>query len=91
MDEFALFRMCFPEDWVKNTLHPATNKEIKGDHLTLSEFYVYHSRTREAEGVLLTQAVRQIEAGAMKKLRKAGEHPFVMGKITKGSGQVLWK
>ena len=41
MDEFALFRMCFPEDWVKNTLRPATNKEIEGDHLTLSEFYVY--------------------------------------------------
>jgi phosphoribosylformylglycinamidine cyclo-ligase len=29
--------------------------------------------------------------GVMKKLRKAGEQPFVMGKIAKGSGQVLWK
>ncbi len=41
MDELALFRMCFPEEWVKNTLLPATNKEIEGDDLTLSEFYVY--------------------------------------------------
>jgi phosphoribosylformylglycinamidine cyclo-ligase len=29
--------------------------------------------------------------GVMKKLRKAGESPFVMGKIAKGSGQVVWK
>ena len=29
--------------------------------------------------------------GVMKKLRKAGEKPFVMGKIAKGSGQVVWK
>jgi phosphoribosylformylglycinamidine cyclo-ligase len=29
--------------------------------------------------------------GVMKKLRKAGESPFVMGKIAKGSGRVLWK
>jgi phosphoribosylformylglycinamidine cyclo-ligase len=29
--------------------------------------------------------------GVMKKLRKAGERPFVMGKITKGSGRVLLK
>ena len=29
--------------------------------------------------------------GVMKKLRKAGEQPFVMGKIAKGSGQVRWQ
>jgi phosphoribosylformylglycinamidine cyclo-ligase len=29
--------------------------------------------------------------GVMKKLRKAGEQPFLMGRIAKGSGQVVWK
>ena len=29
--------------------------------------------------------------GVMKKLRKAGEQPFVMGKIAKGGGQVIFK
>ena len=41
MDELALFRMCFPEKWVRETLIPATNKEIEGDPLSLSEFYVF--------------------------------------------------
>jgi hypothetical protein len=41
MDELALFRMCFPEEWAKDVLIPATNKDIEGDKLTLSEFYVY--------------------------------------------------
>ena len=41
MDELALFRMCFPEQWVKDVLIPATNNEIEGDALTLSQFYVY--------------------------------------------------
>jgi len=41
MDELALFRMCFPEKWVRETLLPATNKEIEGGPLSLSEFYVF--------------------------------------------------
>jgi hypothetical protein len=38
MNELAQFRMCFPEQWVKDVVIPATNKEINGDPLTLSEF-----------------------------------------------------
>ena len=30
-------------------------------------------------------------AQVVEKLRKAGEQPFTMGRIAKGSGQVLWK
>ena len=30
MDELALFRMCFPEEWAKDVLIPATNKDIEG-------------------------------------------------------------
>ena len=41
MDELALFWMCFPEQWVKDVLIPATNNEIEGDALTISELYVY--------------------------------------------------
>lgn len=41
MNELAQFRMCFPEQWVKDVVIPATNKEINGDPLTLSEFYIY--------------------------------------------------
>ena len=41
MKELAQFRMCFPEQWVKEVVIPATNNEINGDPLTLSEFYVY--------------------------------------------------
>ena len=42
MEELALFRMCFPEQWVKEVLIPTTNKQItSGNELTLSEFYRY--------------------------------------------------
>ncbi|KAL7474259.1 hypothetical protein ACHAW6_000238 [Cyclotella cf. meneghiniana] len=41
MNELAQFWMCFPEQWVKDAVIPATNKEITGEPLTLSEFYVY--------------------------------------------------
>jgi hypothetical protein len=41
MNELALFRMCFPEDWVRYTVLPATNEEIEGESLTLREFYVF--------------------------------------------------
>ena len=42
MEELSLFRMCFPESWVKEVLIPATNAEIRdGEDLTLSEFYRY--------------------------------------------------
>ena len=42
MEELALFRMCFPEQWAKDVLIPATNKQItSGNELTLSEFYRY--------------------------------------------------
>ena len=41
MDEFAQFRMCFPEKWVREVVIPATNERIKGDPINLSEFYVF--------------------------------------------------
>jgi hypothetical protein len=41
MSELALFRMCFPEDWVRDVVIPASNAEIEGEDLTLREFYVY--------------------------------------------------
>ena len=39
--ELSLFRMAFPEQWVRDILIPETNKEIVGDGITLQEFYVY--------------------------------------------------
>ena len=39
MDEFSCFRMCMPEQFIRDTIIPATNKKILGDPLTLSEFY----------------------------------------------------
>lgn len=42
MDKLALFRMCFPEEWVIGSLIPATNRELgRMAPLTLSEFYVW--------------------------------------------------
>ena len=41
MTELSLFRMVFPEQWVRIVLIPATNEEISGDDITLQEFYVY--------------------------------------------------
>ena len=41
MTELSLFRMAFPEQWVRDVLIPATNEEISGDDITLKEFYVY--------------------------------------------------
>ena len=39
--ELSLFRMAFPEKWVRNVLIPETNEDISGNVITLKEFYVY--------------------------------------------------
>ena len=39
-DELDLFRMCFPEEWVLNSLIPMTNKELS-KKMDLQEFYVF--------------------------------------------------
>ncbi len=41
MTEFAVFRMCFPEDYLKTVVIPATNAHLPGDSLTLNELYVW--------------------------------------------------
>ncbi len=41
MDEFSLFRLAFPESFIIEVLIPQTNKNIEGEELTLSEFYVW--------------------------------------------------
>ena len=41
MTELSLFRMEFPEQWVRDVLIIETNKDIVGDDITLQEFYVY--------------------------------------------------
>ena len=41
MTELSLFRMEFPEQWVRDVLIPESNKGISGDNITLKEFYVY--------------------------------------------------
>ena len=41
MDELALFRMCFPESWVRGSLIPATNECIVGGKMDLQEFYIW--------------------------------------------------
>ena len=41
MTELSLFRMEFPEQWVRDVLILATNDEISGDDITLQEFYMY--------------------------------------------------
>ena len=41
MTELSLFRMAFPEKWVRGVLVSATKEEISGDDIILQEFYVY--------------------------------------------------
>ena len=41
MTELSLFRMAFPEQWVRDVLISATNEEISGDEIALKEFSVY--------------------------------------------------
>ena len=41
MTDLSLFRMTFPEQWVRDLLIPATKKEISGGNITLKEFYVF--------------------------------------------------
>ncbi len=41
VDVFALFRTAFPESFIIEILIPQTNINIKGEELTLSEFYVW--------------------------------------------------
>ena len=41
MGELELFRLCFPEHWVKEVLVPATNKNLKEEEIDLQEFYLY--------------------------------------------------
>jgi len=40
MSEFDLFRMCMPEQFIRDVVLPATN-EILQPHLSISEFYVW--------------------------------------------------
>ncbi len=41
VDEFLLFCLAFPESFIIEVLIPQTNKNIEGEELTLSEFYVW--------------------------------------------------
>ena len=41
MTELSLFKIAFPEKWVRGVLIPETNEEIAGDGITLQEFYVF--------------------------------------------------
>ena len=41
MTDIYLFRIAFSDQWVRDVLIPATNKEISGDNITLQELYVY--------------------------------------------------
>lgn len=41
MDEFALFRLCFPESFFLQILIPQTNKHLEGPPIDLHEFYVW--------------------------------------------------
>ena len=41
MTEQSLFRIAFPDQWVRGVLIPWTNEEITGDDINLQEFYVY--------------------------------------------------
>ena len=41
MKGLSLFRMAFPEQFVRDVLIPATNEEISGGGINLQEFYVY--------------------------------------------------
>jgi hypothetical protein len=39
-NEFQLFRMCFPKEWLVNVVIPMTNKELS-NKMSLQEFYVF--------------------------------------------------
>ena len=41
MTELAIFRMTFPEEYIKSVMIPATNAHLPGEKLTLNEFYVW--------------------------------------------------
>ena len=41
MTELAIFRMTFPEQYIKSVVIPATNAHLPGERLTLNEFYVW--------------------------------------------------
>ena len=41
MTEFNLFRMAFPEDFIREIVIPSINKYIEGDDMTLQEFHVW--------------------------------------------------
>ena len=41
MSELELFRMAFPEKWVRDVVLPSTNKVIEGGEMDLQEFYVF--------------------------------------------------
>ncbi|KAL7524687.1 hypothetical protein ACHAXR_004709, partial [Thalassiosira sp. AJA248-18] len=41
MSELDLFRMCFPEEYIRDTIIPETNKNINGENIDLQEFYVW--------------------------------------------------
>ena len=41
LDEFAVFCLIFPENYILKTIIPVTNEEIRGRESTLSEFYTW--------------------------------------------------
>ena len=41
MSEFAIFRLTFPEEYIRSVIIPATNIVLEGEQLTLREFYVW--------------------------------------------------
>ena len=41
MTQISLFRMAFPEKWLRDVFITETKKEISGDDINLKEFYVY--------------------------------------------------
>ena len=41
MGELEMFRLFFPEQWVKEVLIPSTNKNLKEEDIDLQDFYVY--------------------------------------------------
>jgi hypothetical protein len=41
MTELAIYRVTFPEEYIKSVMIPATNAHLPGEKLTLNEFYVW--------------------------------------------------
>ena len=41
LEKFTIFQLTFPEEFIKLTVITATNNEIKGEPLTLQEFYIW--------------------------------------------------